>query len=293
MKKQKGITLISLVVTIIVLLILAGVTLTMLTGENGIMTRAKTARDQHETGQELEENRLAGMENVMDQYLGASGGGAGASARADLTPAPTGDTYNSGDEVTLGSTGQKFFVLSDDGTHVVLLAKYCLTKDGTAQTDSSAPYSTYGRSFSQTNYWSSSSTYPLDLQGSGAPTRTGDELDATKNAIAAANSYGSSLATTTGKAITGRLMTYSEAYAIQNASTEGKTEAEIAQINKMKNILWGKSYESGSPNQGYLYWWLGAALNSDSVWYVGGRSGGLSSYDYSSAVYGVRPVLKI
>ena len=43
MKREKGITLISLVVTIIVLLILAGVTLTMLTGENGIMTRAKTA----------------------------------------------------------------------------------------------------------------------------------------------------------------------------------------------------------------------------------------------------------
>ena len=293
MKKQKGITLISLVVTIIVLLILAGVTLTMLTGENGIMTRAKTARDQHETGQEDETNKLAGMETIMNDYLGASGGGAGASARADLTPAPTGDTYNSGDEITLGSTNQKFFVLSDDGTHVVLLAKYCLTKDGTAQTDSSATYSTYGRKFSNNNYWSSETNYPLDLQGSGAPTRTGDELDATKNAIAAANSYGSSLATTTGKAITGRLMTYSEADAIQNASTEGKTEAEIAQKNKMKNILWGKSYESGSPADGYLYWWLGAAYNTRKVCFVYGDFGYLyeNRYDYDGG--GVRPVLEI
>ena len=35
MKSQKGITLIALVITIIVLLILAGVTIAMLTGENG------------------------------------------------------------------------------------------------------------------------------------------------------------------------------------------------------------------------------------------------------------------
>jgi type II secretory pathway pseudopilin PulG len=40
MRNQKGITLIALVITIIVLLILAGVTIAMLTGENGILTNA-------------------------------------------------------------------------------------------------------------------------------------------------------------------------------------------------------------------------------------------------------------
>ena len=40
MKNQKGITLIALVITIIVLLILAGVSIAMLTGENGILTQA-------------------------------------------------------------------------------------------------------------------------------------------------------------------------------------------------------------------------------------------------------------
>ena len=39
-KKQRGITLIALVVTIIVLLILAGVSVSMLTGQNGILTNA-------------------------------------------------------------------------------------------------------------------------------------------------------------------------------------------------------------------------------------------------------------
>ena len=42
-KKEKGITLIALVITIIVLLILAGVSIAMLTGENGILTQANEA----------------------------------------------------------------------------------------------------------------------------------------------------------------------------------------------------------------------------------------------------------
>ena len=43
-KKQSGITLIALVITIIVLLILAGVSIATLTGENGILTRANDAK---------------------------------------------------------------------------------------------------------------------------------------------------------------------------------------------------------------------------------------------------------
>lgn len=44
-KKEKGITLIALVVTIVVLLILAGVAISMLTGDNGIITNAKNAKE--------------------------------------------------------------------------------------------------------------------------------------------------------------------------------------------------------------------------------------------------------
>ena len=45
MRKEKGITLIALVVTIVVLLILAGVSISMLTGENGIVEQASKAKD--------------------------------------------------------------------------------------------------------------------------------------------------------------------------------------------------------------------------------------------------------
>ena len=45
MKNQKGITLIALVITIIVLLILAGVSIAMLLGDNGILTNATEAQE--------------------------------------------------------------------------------------------------------------------------------------------------------------------------------------------------------------------------------------------------------
>ena len=44
LKERKGITLIALVITIIVLLILAGVSVAMLTGQNGILTQAQKAK---------------------------------------------------------------------------------------------------------------------------------------------------------------------------------------------------------------------------------------------------------
>lgn len=56
---QKGITLIALVITIIVLLILAGVSIAMLTGENGILTRTKEAKISQIEGQVREEINLA------------------------------------------------------------------------------------------------------------------------------------------------------------------------------------------------------------------------------------------
>ena len=46
MNKQKGITLIALVITIIVLLIIAGISLAMLTGENGILKKAMNAKEE-------------------------------------------------------------------------------------------------------------------------------------------------------------------------------------------------------------------------------------------------------
>ena len=71
-QKNNGITLIALIVTIIVLLILAGVTIATLTGENGIITRAIEAREQTEIGREKEEIALAWNGAVLDKLGGTN-----------------------------------------------------------------------------------------------------------------------------------------------------------------------------------------------------------------------------
>ena len=56
LRRNKGITLIALVVTIIVLLILAGISISMLTGQNGILTNASKAKN--ETGEAQIEEKV-------------------------------------------------------------------------------------------------------------------------------------------------------------------------------------------------------------------------------------------
>lgn len=65
MKENKGITLISLVVTIIILIILAGVSINMLFGEKGIITKAKEAVKMQEIASIKEEIAL----KILDQEM--------------------------------------------------------------------------------------------------------------------------------------------------------------------------------------------------------------------------------
>ena len=80
LKNKKGITLIALVVTIVVLLILAGVTISLLLDENGIIAKSKDARNANRAGAIKEEITLwkaekfaadngAGSHESMDAFL--------------------------------------------------------------------------------------------------------------------------------------------------------------------------------------------------------------------------------
>ena len=64
-ENQKGITLIALVITIIVLLILAAVSIATLTGENGILTKAKEAKEKTELASKKEETQV----NILEQII--------------------------------------------------------------------------------------------------------------------------------------------------------------------------------------------------------------------------------
>lgn len=64
MKNNKGITLIALVITIIVLLILAGVTIAMLTGENGLLTKSGDAASKNAVAAAKEEVMLEFQDEI-------------------------------------------------------------------------------------------------------------------------------------------------------------------------------------------------------------------------------------
>ncbi len=66
-RKNKGITLIALVITIIVLLILASVSIAMLTGNNRILTQAKSAKENTELAKEQEEKDLDKMNSYINE----------------------------------------------------------------------------------------------------------------------------------------------------------------------------------------------------------------------------------
>ena len=69
-RNARGITLIALVITIIVLLILAGVTIAALSGDNGILTKAKEAKEKTEQAQKDEERNL---QEITDTINGVEG----------------------------------------------------------------------------------------------------------------------------------------------------------------------------------------------------------------------------
>ena len=101
MKKNKGITLVALVVTIVVLLILAGVSINLVLGNNGIIAKAKEA--QRESA-EASQNDLKGMNGLVSEMEGAlagngstgsgsgNGGAGGSGAGTKVPEAATAET---------------------------------------------------------------------------------------------------------------------------------------------------------------------------------------------------------
>ena len=68
LRNEKGSTLVALVVTIIVLLILAGVSLSLVAGGNGIINKAATAQDRTIEGSAKEQVELRLAELAADYY---------------------------------------------------------------------------------------------------------------------------------------------------------------------------------------------------------------------------------
>ena len=68
-KKNNGITLVALIITIIILLILAAVTIMSITGD-GIISKSRQAKDDYERSKQEEEGLLSGYLSKMDEVTG-------------------------------------------------------------------------------------------------------------------------------------------------------------------------------------------------------------------------------
>lgn len=99
-KQEKGITLIALVVTIVVLLILAGVSISLVLNNNGIISRAKEAKNQYAEAQTNVEKQLNELANGIDEMETEI-------KKVDGVPIPEGYYY-------VGGTKAKGLVISDN-----------------------------------------------------------------------------------------------------------------------------------------------------------------------------------
>ena len=95
MRGNKGITLIALVITIIVLLILAGISIAMLAGNNSILNRSAQARVANALGAAKDEVNMAVMEAMESYYESIYNSNSATGTAATFTKAAL-DTYIKG-----------------------------------------------------------------------------------------------------------------------------------------------------------------------------------------------------
>ena len=104
-KEREGITLIALVITIIVLLILAGVSIAMLTGDNGIITQAQNAKEKTEEARIREEQQL---DSLLDRIT---------------SEIPSEEGYNESKNVNSPKITQGMIPIKYNGTDWVVCSK--------------------------------------------------------------------------------------------------------------------------------------------------------------------------
>ena len=104
--KETGITLIALVVTIVVLLILAGVSINALFGDNGIIEKAKDAQNRMNNAQESDLNALNDLDKWIDNQVNGTAGGntTGGDETPTEKPLITDSSLTSNDRTTSEST---------------------------------------------------------------------------------------------------------------------------------------------------------------------------------------------
>ena len=120
-KGNKGITLIALVITIIVLLILAGVTIAALSGDNGILRRATEAKEQTNQKNDEETEKIGGYESTIDQYVDGNGGGSGSGGSGGSGTGTNFSNVNAADSNPAGAVPANSTVVEADANKGIVI----------------------------------------------------------------------------------------------------------------------------------------------------------------------------
>ena len=110
MKKEKGITIVALSVTIIVLLILAGISIKLVLDNNGIIGNAQTAKNQYIEAEANTEQGIGELSNALSSSLNHNRNNGTNTTTNTVNPTPTPEptkytlTINAGAGTTTGST---------------------------------------------------------------------------------------------------------------------------------------------------------------------------------------------
>ena len=332
LKERKGITLIALVITIIVLLILAGVSIAMLTGQNGILTQANNAKTSTANKSAEEKVKLAVMAarsqsedasldleklttEVTTNYGGQVDGGA---FPATVTIDGKSFTVDSDGNVTSkdSETAGKITIIEGDGKSVGNIIEVTSTKEtkekfyvlsydeSTQKAKALAKYNLMVGAI-----YNSSGTKTGDVDTSAANYGLQDETmkgwvsgQESKGTVAFSrseywmgdNSYKpqGSLSYPWVYNNKSNLYQYVESYKTLLGNTDKVSEVSLASYEDI-NALW-----SNKSNYTWLYsksFWLGSAYSSSSniVWFVS-TAGNCDYYTYGiSTRCGVRPVITV
>ena len=324
-KTEKGITLVALVVTIVVLLILAGVSINLVLGNNGIIAKAKEAETK---SAEARENDLKGMNALTEEMNNALG----EKPKVDLSKYKIGDyvnytydTVSSGYETKSEENGSGNQTIAQSTETLKWRILNIDEANGTVDLVSAAPTSNNVTFRGILGY--NNGPYIMDKicealysnNSRGIKARSIDLLDMEKHlttaGIAARNAYtnGSNVKYGATKTYTSNTK-YPSLYANQKGAGVNVTEAEVSTKITQPNIDTGNdpyeeskpiattepttdsAYETGNPltvtNTYYgtsfssSYYGDAASVLTSSSWYwVAARYVGTNSY---GALFGLR-----
>ena len=119
LKKQNGITLIALIITIVVLLILAGVSISTIFSDNGIIKKAQEAQNKMDQAKENDLREINELNNYLNEIMKNTETG-GNTSGGD-TPTPTVEWTQNKTKVTNGTTE---YTVGDDYTYDCGVSSY-------------------------------------------------------------------------------------------------------------------------------------------------------------------------